>query len=327
MFACINSGITCRGEKILAVGLLFLLIASFGNIQGAAAEEKASVLKVGAMPIMDCLPLFVAIEKGYFKAEGLKVEFVPFYAGSKIIAALAGGSVQVGFGNVFSLIMTNERGFDFVIVADDAYIARTSAVVVRKNSGINRMKDLEGKTVAVPAIKQIGWVYIRELVSKDGGNLAKVNWIEIPPPHMAAALLKGQVEAAEMFEPFVTVVKEKHPELKLLSYYLYDLNPGGILAPYFASKKWIKGHTDLVKRFARAHKRGVNFVNTNPNLAREILPKYTRISPELAKKVPMVMWKNKVNIENLQWSANLALKHGLIGRRVNAQELVYQTAR
>lgn len=315
-----------KGKKILlALTLITVLVVL--AVAVAEAQKALTPLKVGVLPIMDVLPLFSAIENGYFDAEGIKLEFEPFRSGATIIEALAGRSIQVGFGNVVTFIVSKERGFGFVIITDDAYIARLSAVMARTDSGIDRLRDLGGKTIAVPGIKQIGWLYIRELVSKDGGDPARLNWLEIAFPNMAVALINRQVDAAEMVEPFVTVAREKHPELKVLSYYLYDLNPGGILANYFASEKWINENSALVERFARAHKKGVEFVTGNTDRARGILPKYTGVTPDLAKKVPLGTWRNRVDLENLQWTADLMLKHGLISKRQNAQEMVFKTAR
>lgn len=307
-------------------GLICLVCLSVLVLARPAAAQKAAGLKVGIIPIIDVLPFFAAIDKGYFQAEGLKVEPVPMRGGATIMPAVAGGSLDVGFSAVVSFILAKEQAFDFLIIADAVYNARTSSVTVRKDSGINTVKDLEGKTIGTNVIKGPDWLYIREVVAKAGGKPDKLRWIELPFPRTLPALINKSVDAAEMVEPFETLAKE-NPDVKILVYQYAKVNYGGTLANFIASKRWIDAHADLVERFARSHKKGVNFVNGNFDEARLLLPKYTRTSPAMAKKVSFKIWKNKLDPANLQKQIDLMLKHGLIKKRLIAEEMIYKTAR
>lgn len=314
-----DRNLCCKASVVSLASLMLLLWV------GAAMAQRPATVRVGTIPIIDTLPFFVARDKGYFEAEGIKVEPVPMAAGAVIIPALVGGSLEVGFGSTVSTILAVEQGFDFLITADDVYNSRTSSIGVRKDSGINTVRDLQGKNVAANVIKGPGWLYLREVVAKHGGDPETLKWLEIPFPQMVPALLGKKIDAGEMVEPFETLAKET-PELKILVYHYAEVDLTIPLANYFASKKWIEAHSDVVERFARAHKKGVDFFNNNFAEARALLPKYTGIKPELAAKVSFKTFKNKLEPVTLQRQIELMLKHGLIKKRLKAEDMIYKTA-
>src|SRR3989304_1464482 len=143
----------------------FALIVFLGLIVAGVAVSYAQVarpakLRIGYLPIVDCLQLFVAADKGFLAQEGIQPEMQILVGGAVILSAMAGGSLDTGFSAVDSLILAVDQGFDFLIAADGAYDTKTgrnnSVIMVRKDSGINRPKDLAGKKITLNAIKGIG---------------------------------------------------------------------------------------------------------------------------------------------------------------------------
>ena len=76
--------------------------------------------KLGYMKIVDNAALFVAMEKGFFKAEGLEIETLPLAGGAPIINGVVSGDLQFGWTNVISLYQARTEGFDFKLVAGGA---------------------------------------------------------------------------------------------------------------------------------------------------------------------------------------------------------------
>src|SRR4029450_6782540 len=109
--------------------------------------------KPGSSKIVDNPALFVRVEKGFFKTEGLELETVPMAGGAVIVQGVTSGDLQFGWTNVISLYQAHAEGFDFKLIAGGATNVRgsneTHAIVVGKDSPIKSAKDLEGKTVAV----------------------------------------------------------------------------------------------------------------------------------------------------------------------------------
>lgn len=312
-----------RRILLLVLSLVLLIFP----LPGGASGLEGKKVKVGVLPIADFLPVFAAVEKGYFKAEGLKVQIVPMAGGATILPALAGGSLQIGTSNVISIMLAAQQGFDFKIIADCVYVSPgQSGIFVRRDSGITSLNQLAGKSWAVNTTRGILWLYVRELLSMNGIDSAGITFVEIPFPKMAAPLLTGQVDVVSPPEPFNTIL-QANPEIRYLGEVFTRVNPGGIVAPFIARMKWIEANSGTVEGFARALAKGVDYSNAHRDEVRLMATRHTRLKAPLARKIKLAIWKNRVDINALQWTANLMTKHKLINKRIDVEELVYRTAR
>src|SRR5438128_1396049 len=109
--------------------------------------------KLGYMKIVDNAAMFMAMERGFFKAEGLEIEPVPMAGGAVIVQGVTSGDLQFGWTNVISLYQAHAEGFNFKLVAGGATNVRgtneSHAIQVLTSSPIQSAKHLEGKTIAV----------------------------------------------------------------------------------------------------------------------------------------------------------------------------------
>ena len=86
-------------------------VAGLPLMQGLSwAQAKG---KLGYMKIVDNAAMFMAMEKGFFKAEGLEIETVPMAGGAVIVQGVTSGDLQFGWTNVISLYQAVVEGFDF----------------------------------------------------------------------------------------------------------------------------------------------------------------------------------------------------------------------
>src|SRR4029434_601714 len=69
--------------------------------------------KLGYMKIVDNAAMFVAMEKGFFKTEGVELETVPMAGGAVIVQGVTSGDLQFGWGNVISLVQVHGGGLEF----------------------------------------------------------------------------------------------------------------------------------------------------------------------------------------------------------------------
>ena len=152
-------------------GLPLLRSLSFAQTKG----------KLGYMKIVDNAAMFVAMEKGFFKAEGLELETVPMAGGAVIVQGVTSGDLQIGWTNVISLYQAHVEGFNFKLVAGGATNVRgtneSHAIQVLKSSPIKSAKDLEGKTIAIRAINR-GVDAIH--ADPEGTRNSMVKWAGLP---------------------------------------------------------------------------------------------------------------------------------------------------
>src|SRR5580658_7159697 len=132
--------------RLIAVGALGALA------QQAAAN--ADTIRIGYQNEPD--PSHVAIVDGaYEKATGDKIEWRKFDSGASVIAALASGSIDIGYAGSSPLAAGVTRGAPIEAFLIAGLIGDAEGLVVRNGSGVNDIKDLVGKKVATPFVRPL----------------------------------------------------------------------------------------------------------------------------------------------------------------------------
>lgn len=313
-----------RRKFVVKVALGVAALPFLGR--GALAQTKG---KVGYMKIVDTAPLYVAMEKGFFKQRGLDLELVPMAGGATILPGVASGDLQVGWSNVISLYQAYVGGFDFKIVCGGAINIKgtndTHALQVLKNSPIKSARDLEGKTVAVNTLNNIVHLMALGWLDKSGATSSKVKFVEIPFPQMEAALVSGRVEAISAQEPFVTSSVGKGVT-RVLAHTWSEVAPKFLIASWFASEKWTQKNKETARSFVQSLNQGVDAIRADVQGARNIIAKWTGLSPDLAKQVALPLYEKAVSEKDLQVTIDLTHKYKLIDRAFKAAEIISDLA-
>src|SRR5215475_5011581 len=285
--------------------------------------------KLGYMKIVDNAALFVGMEKGFFKAEGLELETVPMAGGAVITQGIVSGDLQFGWSNVISLYQAHVEGFDFKFIAGGATNVKgtneSHAIEVLKASPIIRAKDLEGKTVAVNTLNNIVHLMAMAWVDKNGASSAKVKFVEVPFPQMEAALVGGKIDAVSIHEPFATAALEKG-QTRVLAYPWGDVLPKFLIASWFASEKWIAKNKEMGQAFVRAIGRGVDSIHADPEGSRAAMVKWAGLNPDLAGKIGLPAFEKGISEQDLQATIDLTQKYKLISRSIKARDVISDLA-
>src|SRR5213593_125525 len=172
----------------LRISLLILCALACPGPAGAG-----TTLRVGSIPIVGNVALYCAMDHGGLAAEGIEVQSTDFQSGTRIVEALAGGSLDIGFSATLSVLQAVQQGLDLVIVASGSFKAAdnrasTSALVARKDAGITGAAQLRGKTVAVNSLRSLDYLIAAEYLSRGGLSPRDVTWQELSYSHMVPAL-------------------------------------------------------------------------------------------------------------------------------------------
>lgn len=313
------------GTAALIASLLLPMACGGGAGSGSGGSSGPDEVKVGVLPIVDVAPLYLGIEEGFFKERDLKLELEIAQGGAAIVPSVVSGDAQFGFSNVTSLLLARAEGLPLKIVAPGNYStgeqgADFSAVVVRKNSPIKDAADLEGKSVAVNTLKNIGDTTVRQSVEKAGGNPDQVKFTELPLPDMPAALAKGRVDAAWVVEPFLTITKQQGA--REIASNLVDTQDNLMIAAYFTSEELLQKDRDLVERFTAAMDESLEYAAQNPDEVRDIAQSYTEMPPKVAKDMVLPKFSNEINTDTVELLAQLAHQDGLVKEPVDTEELL-----
>ena len=196
------------------------------------APPALTHVKIADLPIVVQAPFYIALDRGYFRDEGLDVEFVPTKTTSETALLLAAGQVDfAGVGSDPALFNAMESGIDLKMLASAAvFTARShaSGVVVRQDhldaSSYRDGRDLRGMTIAVSSVQS--QLYVEQLLTQAGLVGTDVQFTTLAPPDMVPALKNGAIDAAWEIEPLITVIEEQHFGKLVASG--FEAMPGGI---------------------------------------------------------------------------------------------------
>lgn len=313
-----------RKSKLAATTLALTISFCLAFLQTSSWPQLRTV-KVGTIPIVAVLPLFAALDQGYFQKEGLEIKATPMAGGAVIIPAMIGGSLDVGFSAYDVVITTRARGMDVTIIAASAreigpprpYVG----IIAAEGSGINSAKDLEGKTFAVNVLKSLVWVTASEWMAMNGADPKKVNMVEIPFPNQGAALRTKTVDAFTSVDPFMSIELERGG-VKVIGAPFAAVDPKLPIAGFTATASWVKNNRELTERFVRALYKGTDYLKERPEKRGEILAKFTGVEPALAAKLRFYPeFDRYIDAKALQKVVDLTVKWGLISERVDINAL------
>ena len=249
-------------------------------------------------------PFVVAIDKGYFKAEGLDVTIDTAGGSLEPITRVASGTYDMGFGDINSLIKFRDANPAVPIKAVMMiYNKPPFAVVARKSRGITKPKDLEGKKLGAPAADG-AYAQWKIFTQANGIDASKVMVENVGFPVREPMLAAGQVDAITgfSFSSFINLKDRGVPvdDIVVLLMADYGVNLYGnviMVHPKFAAEK-----PEAVKGFLRAFMKGMQDTIRDPSTAVDSVLKRN----DVAKKA--------TELERLQ----MALRDNIITPEVKA---------
>ena len=229
----------------IAASLAALLFAS----SFAHAQTKVTIA-VGGGACLCYLPTVLAKEIGAYDKAGLNVELVDLKGGSDALKAVLGGSADVVsgyFDHTVNLAAKKQEMQSFVVY--DRYPGLVLVVSPAHTAEIKSIKDLAGKKVGVSAPGSSTDFFLKYQLKKNGLDPNGVSVIGVGLGATAvAAMQQGQIDAAVMLDPAVTILQAAHADLRILSDTRTEHDtravfggdyPGGAL---YSTTSWIKAH-------------------------------------------------------------------------------------
>ena len=248
------------------------------------AVAQAGVTKIdfaGSTTWLGQAPIMVAIDKGYFKEQGLEVTFRTILASSDRVRAITSGDVvfsNLGRSSVISEMARGNQSFYYFANIDDS--PGNEGCWARP--GFPSFKELKGKKVAANTSAEItmnGLLTVAGMTPKD------IQFVNLPPNEMAGALSKGDVDAACVWQPLLDGLKAAAPGGTLLG---TDMDTamykkyGTMASPdiVIISKKFVDEHPQEATKLTVAMFKGADFVNANPEETAKIISPYFKKPPE-----------------------------------------------
>lgn len=281
------------------MGVRFVIGAIALAYCGAAFAQSMPKVIVGDNPSLSGAPLYIAVEKGYYREAGVDVQLDMSGISSDMTVQLAtrrlhvvGGAITAGFFN------SVHKGLPIGILMSRATSPYSHYLVIRPQlkDRLKEPADLKGRTVAVVSRGAILVYELIKVLEAGGLTLADINLKYIPFGQMATALTTGAVDAALMISPLQDAVEARGIGVKWINADSKIRVQPVLVSVWWMNTDWARDSEDAARRFVRGTLRGVRDYCTayhrGPNRAEvtRILAKYSDV-------------KDAALIERIEWGA------------------------
>ena len=204
-------------RQILIAGSTALLAAP-AWVRAQAPEKPKTTIAVGGKNLLYYLPLTIAEQRGYFKAEGLEVTIVDFAGGARALQAVVGGSADVVSGAFEHTVNMQFKGQAMRAFALQGLAPQIVLGVNPKTMpNFKTVADLKGKKIGVTAPGSSTNVMVNFILAKAGLKPSDVSIIGVGASQGAvAAMRSGQIDAISNLDPVITLL-QRSGDLKIVS--------------------------------------------------------------------------------------------------------------
>jgi NitT/TauT family transport system substrate-binding protein len=299
------------------------------TILGAAALAPAVATAQTKTALKVCTTIgdsfsqpFYGVDTGMFANAGLDVDLIVENNAGAAVAAVAGGSADVGLGDFVGLANAVGHGIPMVLLAGAARYLPTAAptlMCVAKNSPIQRPKDLEGTTVAVVTLVGFGTVATKAWLAQNGVDLAKVKLIELTFASMAPALTRGTIAAAVIGEPLLSQARD---EVRSIGRPYDAISKDFLLNAWFTTREWLGKNTDTARRLVRVVYDTARWANTHQEQSLPILAKYLKLDPERLRGMVRSQFATSLDAAAIQPVIEAGLKYQVIQQPLDVNSII-----
>lgn len=320
-----------------------VLAALLGGVPAPAdlahAQQK---VKVGVLKLTSSAPVFVGVEKGFFREFGIDPELVFFQAAAPIATALAAGQVEVGATGLtaalYNIVLQGEKLW---IVADKGREwpgYPLVGIVVQKelyDSGkLRSVKDLKGKSIGVTQLGSTFHYHIGNILEKEGLTLADVRIVPLQAMPATVEALKGkQVDAILVPQPFPGAA-EAQGFGKIMAW-AGDLYPWQIATVFYSKAfaadrekalAFMKGYVKASRYYhdaALVQKDGRLRPGANYEEVVQITARYTGAKPEIIKLgFPYQDRNGRLLVTDIEKQMTWWVEHGFMKSMIPLKEIV-----
>ncbi|HIE8455101.1 TPA: ABC transporter substrate-binding protein [Bacillus cereus] len=259
-------------KRIFVFTLLVAMIAGCSSNSASDKSKKEKEITV----MLDWYPnavhsfIYAAIEKGYFKEEGVKVNIKFPSNPTDPLTLAAAGKVTVGLYYQPDVVMAKAN--EQIPVKSIGAVVRSplNRVVSLKSAGIQSPKDLEGKTVGYSGTP-LSEMYLKTMVKEAGGNPDTVKVVDVGFD-LVPALITKKVDAVTG-----AYINHEVPVMRHEGHEPAYFNPADYGVPnyhelvFVTGDKTLKKDKEALQAFLRGAKKGYDFMKKNPDEALNIL--------------------------------------------------------
>jgi NitT/TauT family transport system substrate-binding protein len=282
---------------VSALVTLQLCMITTPALAQAGKVEKPDIT-FGVFPITNYGVVYLSIQQGFFKEEGLNV--TPRVMGANPIAGIVGGDFDTGGVTWTAFLLATNRGIPLVPLSEaDRGSEGQALFMVKDDSPIKTMEDLVGKKIGVVTVGGACDLILNDVLRAKGLNYKSIGYTVMGVPDMAPTVMRGGVDAACIPEPLLSVVQGQGGLRSVFDLFSgdYDRFP---LVGFPVTQKFAETNPNTVAALQRALAKGLAFAHNNQGKLREIYPTFTTLQPALAQKIVLSYTPEKSDFTQLK---------------------------
>ncbi|MCI8365279.1 MAG: ABC transporter substrate-binding protein [Eubacterium sp.] len=320
-------------KKIMVLALMFSLLVL--SLCSCAKKEEEGLTSITLNEVAHSIfyaPQYVAIEKGYFKEEGLDVKLVNGSGADNVMTAVLSGEADIGFmGSEASIYVFNEGSGEKIINFAQLTQRAGNFLVARKADEDFTWKKLKGKTVLAGRKGGMPQMVFEYILKKNNMDPQKdLNMVQnIDFGLTAEAFASGQGDYSVEFEPFAASLEKEKKGVVVAS---LGVDSGMVpYTAYSAKESYIKKNADTIQKFTNALQKGMDFVksHTPQEIAEVIQPQFKETEREtlttiIERYYDQGTWKDNLVFEKESFDLlqDILESGGELSSRVSYEELV-----
>lgn len=284
-------------KRLFWAGLVGIFtIASIGIWQSQPKKKPTGIthkLTIAVLPYsFSSYSVYVALENGIFKNEGLEVTLDSCQDGTASLKAVMDKKADMGASSETPFMRAVLGGGDISACATVLTGERHLAVVARKDRGISMEKDLIGKSIGV-TMGSNGEYFLNTVLLLNGISTDQVKIVNFRPDQMCDAINSGKVDAIATWNPIMLKAQQDLGDQGSVFF------ANGMYSPYFVlfgGNDFIKSNPEIIEKAVRALDKATQFINEQKAESQLIFAKYLKIDKPLFENMT-ANYKFKVQLE------------------------------
>ncbi len=283
----------------------------------ARAEPAATVGTAVLGDYAMAAPVIVALDRGYFRANGLDAQFVPFRGGPDLLKSVIGGEALVGLTGGTDIFVFREAGAPIRMIATET---EGNHFTLNVSPDIHAVADLRGKAIGVTKVGATTWVFARILARQQGWDPERD--VKIVPlgglDAQVAALTRHEIQAI-VWGDGGAVLEAQGKSRVLLR--LDSVTPRWISQIVYASEETIRRRSDDLRKALRAIFQALAFMTQHPEEAAAIAARTLKWEPRAVLAAhrlssPLFPRDGHIDVGALSAMQDTLLEQGVLGRRL-----------
>jgi NitT/TauT family transport system substrate-binding protein len=311
--------------------LRFLIGAAFalciGTGAGAQTTPRTSIV-VAPIASTDMSAVYWAKQQGLFDKAGLDVTIQQTPSGAASMQATVGGAAQIGYNNTLALAVAHGKNIPVQLIAPGAQYRTNlphALLLVASTASIKTPKDVEGKIVAVPGLRDLLGISTVLWLTQHGVDASKVNFVEMPPALMQAALQAKRIDLAATYEPFQSATIQSGVA-KIFAKPYDAIGNGFLTGSWFVMTPWANQHHDAVIAFARVLDAATTYIDEHHSDLLPLISTVSNLPIDTLSRMTMTYTPPRLDPSQLQLVIDAATKGGQLATPFAATDLIFPGA-